>query len=492
MYPLRRFQKPIRSHGVALIEAMIALLVMAFGMLALVGVQATLHLNSDVAKQRAEATRIAAAEMEQVRSFISVAAVNGTPNVSWDEIATRSVSAVAQADGTSSATFSLTRTVAAQGATQKSIHIVVNWTDRSNQAQSVTLDGAVSAVSPALASLLRVPTTPSSPTQRSGRQPTIPPVAKNLDNGTSAFKPVEAGTVSWIFNNSTGVIVSFCTGTTGATAALTTGNLGTCTTTNALLLAGVVSFNLRGAEINSTATTGTSVIKPAAGGTMAWVMDNSNSRINQSCSVTTGATSANLASGGSALSACVSVNGSPTISPVSPTTDSAYTLVASDSEAPIWPALNFSVALQSATGEGVASSTCYANAPSSAAAAAAQTTVSYYCAVVPSNANGWGGQLNLTPAGFSDGGSTAWTLGTTSADYKVCRYTSASTGYTANTNHPAYFCKVLDTSCSSKVKVNLVNENFLVIAGTKSCPTDVAATPLTGDLVNTKTLQHQP
>ncbi|MDP1533833.1 MAG: prepilin-type N-terminal cleavage/methylation domain-containing protein, partial [Rubrivivax sp.] len=44
-----------RQQGVSLIEAVVALAVLAFGMLGLVGVQATLRGNADIAKQRAEA-----------------------------------------------------------------------------------------------------------------------------------------------------------------------------------------------------------------------------------------------------------------------------------------------------------------------------------------------------------------------------------------------------------------------------------------------------
>ena len=107
-----RFQRSLR--GVALIEAMIAMLVMAFGTLALVGVQATLRLNSDIAKQRAEATRIALADLETARNFISVAAVAGTAGVSWDEMTGKTVAAVDQIDGVASTVFSLKRTVTVQ------------------------------------------------------------------------------------------------------------------------------------------------------------------------------------------------------------------------------------------------------------------------------------------------------------------------------------------------------------------------------------------
>ena len=70
-----------RIRGVSLVEALVALAVMSIGMLALVGVQSTMRLNSDLAKQRTEATRIASEEIERMRSFISLGAVNGQPDV---------------------------------------------------------------------------------------------------------------------------------------------------------------------------------------------------------------------------------------------------------------------------------------------------------------------------------------------------------------------------------------------------------------------------
>ena len=124
-----RFQRSLR--GVALIEAMIAMLVMAFGTLALVGVQATLRLNSDIAKQRAEATRIGLADLERARNFISVA-IGGTLGVSWDEITDLVVAEVDQIDGVASTKYSLNRTVTvpASSLNQKNIHVVVAWDDR--------------------------------------------------------------------------------------------------------------------------------------------------------------------------------------------------------------------------------------------------------------------------------------------------------------------------------------------------------------------------
>ena len=58
-----------RSRGVSLIEALVALAVMAFGLLGVVGMQATLRFNADVSRQRAEAVRMAQEQMENMRSF---------------------------------------------------------------------------------------------------------------------------------------------------------------------------------------------------------------------------------------------------------------------------------------------------------------------------------------------------------------------------------------------------------------------------------------
>ena len=57
------------ARGFTLIEALIALLVLSFGMLAIAGFQVTLTRNSDLAKQRTEATRLAQQKVESLRSY---------------------------------------------------------------------------------------------------------------------------------------------------------------------------------------------------------------------------------------------------------------------------------------------------------------------------------------------------------------------------------------------------------------------------------------
>ena len=63
-----------RQRGVSLIEALIAMLVMALGMVGIAALQAKLRVNSDVAKQRSEAVRIAEEDIENFRAFGTLAA----------------------------------------------------------------------------------------------------------------------------------------------------------------------------------------------------------------------------------------------------------------------------------------------------------------------------------------------------------------------------------------------------------------------------------
>lgn len=66
-----------RSRGVSLIEAVVALAVMGFGMLGIAAMQSSLRQNSDIARQRAEAARLASEAIEAMRSYSVVNAAAG-------------------------------------------------------------------------------------------------------------------------------------------------------------------------------------------------------------------------------------------------------------------------------------------------------------------------------------------------------------------------------------------------------------------------------
>ena len=65
------------QRGVSLIEALVAMAIMAFGMLALLGLQGALRGNSDVSKQRSEAVRYAQEQIELLRGFSTLDTATG-------------------------------------------------------------------------------------------------------------------------------------------------------------------------------------------------------------------------------------------------------------------------------------------------------------------------------------------------------------------------------------------------------------------------------
>ena len=137
---------PTRSNarGFTLIEALIALLVLSFGMLAIAGFQVTLTRSSDIAKQRSEATRLAQQKMEELRTYGQVAAdpasppahkFNYTENVVSYTVATPERPVVGPDIITSNATFTRTWSVTQNAAdTEKQINVVVGWDDRAAMA----------------------------------------------------------------------------------------------------------------------------------------------------------------------------------------------------------------------------------------------------------------------------------------------------------------------------------------------------------------------
>ncbi len=429
-----------RRLGVSLIEALVALAVMAFGMLSLVGVQATLRLNGDLAKQRTEATRIATEDIEGLRLFTALNPVNGQPGVSWDEIASRIVASYVPPGNIGNTSYQVVRTVnTVAGTLRKVVSVQVNWIDRTGVAQSVTVDTVIAGIDPVLSGVLASKRS-SVNNQVGGRNATIPVEAVNFgdSDGRSAFKPFDRGSLVWLFNNVTGEVVGRCPGITTAQAALVVADVTGCPVIAARLLGGLVFFDLR--------------LTPSP-----------------------------LPASASEMPA------GPQMLPLSTTTPVMF------------PASAFSPVNQGASAE------CVSNTPPSAAAATQPNAhgyaITYYCLVYPATASGWGGKLDVVLARTYPNPNLDPLPGiTTTNDYKVCRYTTDSTNFTTNPDHPRSYCvekssplPSLQLPCNGRrVTENLVNQNFLVIAAVQNCPTDVAADPASGNYINSNTLPHQP
>lgn len=227
------------ASGMALIEALVALAVMAFGLLGVVGMQATLRFNADVSRQRAEAVRMAQEQMETLRSF-GVLSGATSPQRDYAGIAGATDSPTPPT-GFANATFTRTWTVLDPGADDlkmKSVQVEVKWRDRRTASTSadadlerVVLTSTIAQVAPELSAALGLPGDQSAAQRPRGRHASVPPGAVDQGNGTSTFAPPGAPTgTSWTFVNATGQITSLCF------------PAGTCTAVQGWLLSGNINF----------------------------------------------------------------------------------------------------------------------------------------------------------------------------------------------------------------------------------------------------------
>jgi hypothetical protein len=223
------------SRGVSLIEALVALAVMAFGLLGVAGMQATLRFNADVAKQRSEAVRMAQEQVETLRGFSALADTAG--ELDYNEIASIATDDVAVPVGFGNTTFERTTVVTDPGANDpqfKSVSVTVEWLDRqtasSGVKQSVRLNTAVVPISPELSASVGLPGDHAAPQRPLGRSPAIPRLAVDQGDGTSVFTPPGSTSRTWVFSNATGQITKLCNPP------------GTCTNIPAWLLAGYINF----------------------------------------------------------------------------------------------------------------------------------------------------------------------------------------------------------------------------------------------------------
>ena len=249
------------QRGFALLEALVSMLVLSFGMLAVAGFQTTLSLNSDVAKQRTEATRLAQQKMEQLRAFDSLSAY------STNMVSSSSSSPVTQETITTNTSFIRSWGITSANTidTGRSVVVTVAWTDRAGAAQQVQLFSHVSATSPVLNGALLFPlidgTILRQPKNRNIDIP-IPAIAiSNTNKSYIRWSGTSGGYL--VFNNDSGDVVQKCTveptastvstastastastvitaSTTSTVSSLTTD---VCTTFDGYLLTGYITAN---------------------------------------------------------------------------------------------------------------------------------------------------------------------------------------------------------------------------------------------------------
>lgn len=238
--------KPHSQRGVSIVEAMVALAIMGFGMLAVVGIQATMRLNADIAKQRSEATRFGQEAMEELRAFTVVEITAGQR--SWSDIVTSAAEDVTGV--TTNTTYRVSRAVVDYAnPPAKALTVTVTWRDRTDQTQQVLLRSVISSAAPALSGTLAVRTGTAAvgPTRRPFRRhPTIPILARDFGT-SSAFVPPFRPWLVLVFNNVSGLITGICDfgfGTELSNETITESDIASCSNnTLAQLLKGFVRFH---------------------------------------------------------------------------------------------------------------------------------------------------------------------------------------------------------------------------------------------------------
>ena len=223
------------SHGFALIESLIALILVSFGMLAVTGFQITLSLNSDVAKQRTEATRLAQQKLEQLRTF------NNLTTYGAAMVSSTSVSPVTQETITTNASFTRAWGITSANTpdTGRSASVTVSWTDRAGNAQQVQLLSHISATNPLLTGSLWFPLPDGTILRRpKNRSIDIPIPAISISGTGKSYIPWSSTSGGYlVFSDNSGDIVQKCSATPTAQSLTTT----TCDTFDGYLLTGYIT-----------------------------------------------------------------------------------------------------------------------------------------------------------------------------------------------------------------------------------------------------------
>jgi hypothetical protein len=260
---------PAAPRGVALIEALVALAVVGFGMLAVVGSISTLRLNGDVARQRSEALRIAQDRIEEWRGFSVLATT--ADRTAYEDIKDTGPFDVAAANTTFGVKIEVNEDGDVAGTERprrKHVLVVVSWVDRIEQPQEVRLSTTIARVDPALRAVGLSPPAAGNSRPSFGRSAAVPPGARQIGDGRSIIVPPgqAAGPprVVLVFNNSTGLI-RLCTTPAQTTATVNVADLNdaNCDVNNFLLVQGFLRFYLtpaatadqRGNEMRNAADT---------------------------------------------------------------------------------------------------------------------------------------------------------------------------------------------------------------------------------------------
>ena len=232
------------QRGVTLIEALLAFLVLAVGVLSMSKLHRHLQTHADIARQRSDAVRIAQDDIESVRAYASLENPEDPSSYRAIETVTRSVERLGgQRLNTE---FRLTRQIDDVSDVRMKIATVgVAWTTRDGSEHQAVVNSVIAGQNPNLTGALTLGRSTLTAPGAAARSTGIPSGAKNLGDGRSVLKPVMAGSTAFVFDNLSGEVTQHCTEVPVgvSTVDMTADHLTRCSEARGWLLSGTVRFS---------------------------------------------------------------------------------------------------------------------------------------------------------------------------------------------------------------------------------------------------------
>jgi len=245
-------KKPVSSRnqlGFTILEALVAVVIMGFGILSIAGMQASMSRNADNAKQRTEAVRLAQEKIETFRSYTGIISTlvgqssTSSAALNWDALTngteiinSNSANAIYTRNWTFGGNFS---------DSMRGLTINVIWTDRAGDIQTISLSSIVSKIDPAYSGFLGFPLPLNTNLKRpKNRSIDIPIPAISINNTGHSYISWNGSTGGYlVFNDTSGDIVQKCSVLPTAASIPTAINLPLpgCTQFNGYLLTGYIT-----------------------------------------------------------------------------------------------------------------------------------------------------------------------------------------------------------------------------------------------------------
>lgn len=222
-----------RAAGSALLETLIALLLLSLGLLAMSRAQMRLWAGVDLARQQGESVQLVQAEQEGARHAIAV-----------DLNQWAALTGQAEAAVPTDARYLLSREVSTLTTPPlKALSTQLRWQDREGHTHRLLLHTLLAPIDRRWSGWLALAPDAQGIARPQGRHTAVPNDARVLTDGRLAFKPRTDQPDVWVFDPATSHIVGRCTAPVGLqNNSLQATDLSACTVLDARLLAGWIGY----------------------------------------------------------------------------------------------------------------------------------------------------------------------------------------------------------------------------------------------------------